>query len=394
MKKKKVYITGNEASLLIEKLTSQIDKLNEELTIVENKYIEVSKKEKLTKFDLMKLSRLQKQERIIHTKIQKNKIDILHLEDGTYPKKNIFEKLVDKYRQLDYRKQKIVCGIILLLPWIIGFILFFTKPLVTTIYWSFNQVTPIAGGLSINFKGFENYIDLFTKQMLGSRTFQEVLTVSIQSMLLNIPIIFIFSLLVAVVLNTKFKGHEIFKAILFIPVVYNATAISQALSGSFGTYVSSSYDDMSNMLDNFSNYLLNMGVAEGLMSFLIGAVSRIFTIVTKSGIQIIIFIASLQSISPQLYEAAKVEGATAYECFWKITFPMVSPMFLPIIIYSIVDCFATSELISFMTVNSAGSKIPYGIQSSIAVIYFVVNLILIAIIFACLKKVVYNSDKK
>lgn len=389
MKKTPKFATTEESQKIKEQINKQIEKLNEELASLREKYIEVGQSKKV---NTRRLVRLEKQERRTEAKIQSLRLDLEHLEDGTYIKLNIFQKIIRRIKRMSYTEQKIVCGIILLLPWFIGFCVFFLKPLITTIYWSFNEVKPIAGGLNINFIGIKNYIDLFKTQMLGNRTFLEVLTVSIEDMASNTVIIFFFSLIVAVVLNTKFRGHQVFKAIFFIPVVYNTTVITSVLTGSFGDYASGSMSGLTGLLDNFSQYLLNLGIGEGLMSFLISAIDRIFTIVNKSGIQILIFIAGLQSIPKQLYEAAKVEGASAYECFWKITFPMLSVLFLPVLVFTIVDCFATSDLIRFMTVDSAGAKIGYGMASTIAIIYFLVNLIIIGVLFVVLRKAVVNND--
>lgn len=393
MKKEPQYVTPEETPVLIEKFQKEIVKLNTELEEVQNKYLLTSLDNKMNKRrKLNKLKHLANQEKNLNTRIQMYNIDILHLEQGTYVKVKGFKLIIKKIKSLSYVNQKKVCGIILLLPWLIGFCFFFAKPLLTTIYWSFNEVTPIAGGLEVRFIGFLNYINLFKTQMFGNRTFIELMTISLKEMGTNVVIIFFFSLLVAVVLNTKFKGHQIFKAIFFIPVVYNTTVISAALSGKFGTYFSGSMGDMSSLLDNFSAYLLSLGIGESLITFLLNAINQIFTIVNKSGIQILIFIAALQSIPKHLYEAAKVEGATTYECFWKITFPMVSSMFLPVLVFTIVDCFTTSELIRVMTVTSDGAKIGYGMSSVVAIIYFAVNGLIIALLFGLLKKVVYNNE--
>lgn len=389
MRKTPNYATIEETPKIKDQINQQIEKLNQELIALRNKYIKVGQSEKVnTKL----LNRLERHERKIENKIQSLRSDLDRLESGTYIKSNIFKKTIQRIKRMSYSEQKIVCGIILLLPWFIGFCLFFFKPLVTTIYWSFNEVKSIAGGLEINFSGIKNYIDLFKSQMLGNRTFLEVLTVSIEDMASNTVIIFFFSLIVAVVLNTKFKGHQIFKAIFFIPVVYNTTVITTVLNGSFGDFASGSMSGLTGLLDNFSAYLMNLGIGEGLISFLVSAIDRIFTIVNKSGIQILIFTAGLQSVPKHLYEAAKVEGASAYECFWKITFPMVSTLFLPVLVFTIVDCFATSDLVRFMTVDSGGSKIGYGMASTIAIIYFLVNLVIIGILFGVLRKAVYNNE--
>ena len=387
------YLTVEEQAIYSEKLHSIIDSLEQELKKVQEQYVETLKVESSKKKpNVKKLNKLEKQELKLKIKIQKNKIDLLHVEKQTYVKLNAFQKLIKRLKTMSFESQEKVGGYVLVLPWLIGFALFFAVPLLMTIYWSFNDVKTIAGGLEISWIGLKNFKDLFQTQMLGTKTFMEVLTNSIGEMIINVPVIFIFSLIVAVVLNTKFKGHQFFKVIFFIPVIYNTTVISLALEGSFGSTMDSTMTGFNTMLTGIQSFLLNVGIGQGLIEFLIAAVDRIFTIVTQSGIQILIFIAALQAIPKHLSEAAKIEGATAYDCFCKITVPMVSKMFLPVLIYSIVDGFASSELINLMTKDSTGAKISYGMASTIAIIYFIVNLIIIGIIYLFLRKAVNNNE--
>ena len=388
------YASYEEGLVIKEELLKKKEILEQEIVDLENKYLSLGKAmQSRRRRNVNALFKINKKIEKIKSKIQMIKIDLIKIEEGKYIKLNAFEKVIKKIKGLSYQQQKVVCGIIFVIPWLLGFIFFFAKPLLTTIWWSFNEVTPQAGGLDIQFKGVQNYINLFTTQMLGTKTFLEVMTTSLTDLVLNVPIIFIFSLIISVILNTKFKGHQILKAIFFIPVVYNATVINTALNGSFGGQFSGSMGEAVSMSGLLTGYLYQIGFASGLVDFLVGAVDRIFEIVNMSGIQILIFIAALQGVPKHLYEAAKVEGATTYECFWKITFPMVSPMFLPILVYSIVDTFASSDLMQFMTVNSEGSKIAYGMSSTIAVIYFLVILLIIGILFLLLRKVVYSSER-
>ncbi len=141
--------------------------------------------------------------------------------------------------------------------------------------------------------------------------------------------------------------------------------------------------------------MYRIGIGTGLVEFLTEAVDRIFTIVNMSGIQILIFIAALKSIPSHLYEAAKVEGATKYEMFWKITIPMVSPMILTTVVYTVVDNFSTSDIIQFMTVNSQGTNMATnmpGLYSAISILYFLVNALIILFVFFLLKRVVFYYD--
>ncbi len=370
-------------------INERIEKEETKLQLVSANYIALTKSQK--KNTLRKLNKLEKEELNIKKRIQEYNLDLIKLDEGSYKELNFFQKLIKKYKALDFEKKQAIAGYVFILPWLLGFIFFFAKPLLTTINWSFNNVVSVAGGLERSFIGFDNYKNLFTTQMLGTRTFMEVMTSTVSSMLINLPIIFIFSMLVAVVLNTKFKGHQFFKLIFFIPVVYNSTVISLALSGSFGASTNGALSSIQGIQESIETFLLSFGFGEGLVKFLISSVDHIFTIVTKSGIQILIFISALQTIPKHLYEAAKIEGANGYDAFCKITFPMLSKIFIPVIIYTIVDSFATSDLLTVMTVNSDGAKISYGVSSAIAVIYFLVNLLIIFIIVMALRKAVQNE---
>lgn len=391
--KKSKYLNAEESKQFFTQVELVQKETMNELEKVQQKYQVVASNEKMgNKHKLKKLNRLATKEKKLNIKIQRLEVDKENLEKGTYIKRNWFEKMMHRLKTLSYAEQKMLTGILFILPWLIGFILFFARPLLTTIVWSFSDVKTDIGGLTVNFNGIENFKYLFTQQTLQTKTFLEVLTVSIQSTLYIVPVVFIFSLIIAVMLNTKFKGHQFFKAIFFIPVIYNATIISTALSGDFGNHLSSSTEAMSTLLPSFVSYLKQVGLGEEVIDFALNALNEVFNIVNKSGIQILIFIAALQSIPPHLYEAAKVEGATTYECFWKVTFPMVSNIFLPILVYTIVDCFGSSLLMNIVTKDSSVVKIPYGIQSAIALIYFSVNLLIIGIIFIILRKAVHKYE--
>ena len=307
------------------------------------------------------------------------------------------EKLSDLFSQMPYGKQKLVFGLLFLTPWIIGFCIFFAVPVFTTISWSFQKLETVSGGgFKSTFVGFGNYRDLFTTATLAGSTISEVIVASVIDILLDLPTIIIFSLFIAALLNTRFKGHQLVKAIFFIPVVYNITVINNTLTGMFGQRFDSAITEGFNLSQRFAFFLQRIGVGGNLIDFLISAVDRIFTIVNMSGIQILMFIAALQSIPKHLYEAAKVEGATSYEMFWKITFPMVSPIIMTAIVFTIVNSFATSEIMNFMTVNSQGTTMATnnpGLYSAIAIIYFLANALIIAAAFVIMRKVVFYHDK-
>ena len=135
--------------------------------------------------------------------------------------------------------------------------------------------------------------------------------------------------------------------------------------------------------------MLEAGVNESIVLYLTGAVDRIYDIVSQSGVQILIFLAGIQTISPQLYEAAKIEGATGYEAFWKITFPMVSPLILVNVIYTVIDSFANNAATDL--IREVGfSNFNFGLSAAMAWIYFIaVALILLISTYLISKRVFY-----
>jgi ABC-type sugar transport system permease subunit len=392
-KEEKSYLSSSQLETIIKKKNAKLNSLNKQLETVTDSYIAIGEKEVKNQKRLIKINKKRGR---LKAKIQHLKNEIITLEKGNVEKVSILHKINTKFQQYPYRKQKRIFGILFIIPWAIGLIIFFMKPLSTTIWWSLNDMSPLqGGGFDSIFAGFTNYKDLFTSETLSGTTVLEILTKSVMDITINLPTILIFSLFIAVLLNTKFKGHQVVKAIFFIPVIYNMTVINNTLSGTFGQLLSGDSDTGFQLSTAFSSFLMQIGVGNGLVDFLMQAVDRIFIIINKSGIQIILFIAALQSIPNHLYESAKVEGATKYEMFWKITFPMVSPMIMTALVYTIVDSFNTSDIMNFLTVNSQGTTMATnqpGMYSAISIVYFLINVLIIAFAFLALRKKVFYYD--
>lgn len=280
-------------------------------------------------------------------------------------------------------------GFIYVLPWLIGFILFFLTPLINSLIYSFNKVETNIDGIFLHFVGFDN----FKEALLINPNFNRTLISSIVDMLVNVPLIVIFSLFVAVLLNQKFRGRAVARAIFFLPVILASGVIANLESSSLvealaaenaaGRFISG--------LRSFEleRMMLEAGVSEDIVMYLTGAVDRIYDIVSQSGVQILIFLAGIQTISPHLYEASKIEGATGYEAFWKITFPMVSPLILVNVVYTVIDSFA-SNATTDMIRQVGFQNFNFGLSSAMAWIYFLaVALILAVSTYIISKRVFY-----
>lgn len=286
-----------------------------------------------------------------------------------------------------------LAGLLFLSPWIIGFAVFFAVPFIQSIVYSFNKISLKSNQFTMEGEGFRNYVYLFTEHA----TYNRVLSESVIAMLVNLPLILIFSLFAAVLINQKFRGRVFARAIFFLPVIL-ASGVIQAMEGSdFMTsmmkiQLAESSGSMSLLSSGeLEKLLIRSGVSEWIVDYLTGAVDRIYQIVSASGVQILIFLAGLQSIPMSLYESAKIEGATSYETFWKITFPLVSPLILTNTVYTIIDSFNNNAMTKLMK-DTAFVSFEFGISAAMSWVYFAVISLILAISFAIVSKKVFYHD--
>ena len=319
------------------------------------------------------------------------------------------------YDKLRHDQQKIVVSIMFLLPVMIGFCLFFAYPLFRSFYMSFGTVEILkSGGIQIHFGKFfynsgdggsfnfndpihgvnflYNYIQAFTADSVD---FPVGLATTAWDTIVDTAVITIFSLLVAVMLNGNFKGRGIVRAIFFLPVVLNSEAVNLALeaSANLTDLVGKSGTDALRSLFDMKQFFTQLGIPVKLVTFLSDITSTIYDTISFSGIQILIFLAAIQSVPRHLYEAAKIEGATAYESFWKITLPMVTPMMVPIVVFTIVDSFLRSDINDIIDLQYKNSN--YGMHAAMSWSYVIVSIALLAITVVILSRgVFYYDDKK
>ena len=295
-------------------------------------------------------------------------------------------------KPLTYAQQKAFWGFLYVLPWLLGFVFFFAIPLVLSLRYSFSKIDATSAGMTIQFVGMANYAEALTVNPNFNRT----LTESVVNMVVNVPLIIIFSLFLAVLLNQKFAGRALARAIFFLPVILASGIIANLESSSLVQAImnqNAASGGPINVLRSFQleRMMLEVGVSETIVLYLTGAVDRIYQIISESGVQILIFLAGIQTISPQLYEASKIEGATGYEAFWKITFPMVSPLILVNVVYTIIDSFSRNAMTDLI-ISTGFDNFDFGLSSAMAWIYFaVVMLILLITTYFVSKRVFYQE---
>jgi ABC-type sugar transport system permease subunit len=254
--------------------------------------------------------------------------------------------------KLSYSRKRSLTGLVFIAPWLLGFIWFYASSLVMTVRFSISDVSVGGDGYSLQFSGLKNFIFLFAEH----GAFNQQLVSSIIDMLVDVPLIIFFSLLMAMLLNTKFKGRTLARAIFFLPVILNSGALQTALettrqmmmggmSATSAQLAESASSSIGMNLEYFLGIFGDLFIPDWALEYLVGAANRISSIITASGVQIVIFIAALQSVPAALYEVAKIEGATPYETFWKITFPMVSPLIVTNVVFTVIMAFADSQVI-------------------------------------------------
>ena len=301
---------------------------------------------------------------------------------------------------LDVRKAR--AGWIFVLPFVLSFIIIYLPIVIDSIKYSFNKIKiGQGGGYTLEFVGWENY----QEALFVDPSFVQRLTSGIQQLIFDIPAIVIFSLFIAVLLNQKMVGRAAFRAIFFIPVIISTgiiDKIDQANTMLDYMETEEGINDGSGM--NTTNEILsavdierlfeNMKVGTELVDYVVSMVNNIYNIINRSGVQMLIFLAGLQSISPAIYESCDIDGATAWETFWKITFPMISPMILVNAIYTVIDSFTSQSntVMSYIsdTYDKAGGNV---LSSAMAWIYFLIVLAIIGLVAALLSGYVFYQKR-
>lgn len=281
-----------------------------------------------------------------------------------------------------FEKKRGRAGWLFILPWVIGAAMFFAQSLVMLIRYSFNNVRISGNGLE--FKALDGAFENFYSVLFEDSEFLPLMLESLGELLYQVPIIICLSLIVAIILSQDFKGRFFARILFFIPVVVS-DQMFRIFRSAVGGGVVNGAEVNSNIFSavGLQNILYNSGMPEGITNFICGAVENTADLIWGSGVQILIFLIALLSIPTSHYEVAMVEGATAWEKFWFVTFPNVVPFLFANAVYSIVDSFTSSAnpiMVKIERHAFKDFKISY--SSAMAVIYCIVIILILLIIFA------------
>ncbi|MDW8227684.1 MAG: sugar ABC transporter permease [Anaerolineales bacterium] len=285
---------------------------------------------------------------------------------------------------IPYRVRQALQGYGFVSIWIIGFIIFTLTPLIETFRYSLNKVIVSATGIELTFVGWQNY----THALFTDPTFIELLIEYVIETLVSVPIILIFSMIIALFLNLKLPGKGLFRTIFFLPVVITSGPVIRELVSQGATSVpqiASSpavlafLEQLPRSLRTPTEYLLT--------SFIL--------ILWFSGVQILIYLAALQKIDRSIYEAAAIDGASSWEAFWKITLPSLSTTNVVVAIYTIITLshFAENKIVRYIYAQTYDIKGGIGYASAMSFLYFAALVLILLIVYLLLELLLKKVER-
>lgn len=303
-------------------------------------------------------------------------------------------------KKLSLTEKNGLYGWFFIAPFVIGLIFIYLPVIVNSFRFSINDISMSPDGYTLEYVGLKSYkYALFTHA-----TFVRETVSLIGDLLLQSPAIIIFSLFIAVLLNQKMPARGLFRGIFFLPVIIAtgvvlkadmSNAMLESMNGSAGietnttTTVAGGFD-----ISNIRAMLENMYISSGVVDYIVGLVNNIYSVLNYSGVQIILFLSGLQSISPAVYESAKVEGANGWESFWKITVPILSPIILVNTIYTVIDGFTRSDnSIMALIDDVAYNKMNYSASSAMAWLYLAMVVLILGAVAIISRRFTQYQDR-
>ncbi len=294
-------------------------------------------------------------------------------------------------RKISYERKKVLVGYGFIGLWLIGFLVLYAKPLVESLFYSFNELEITPDGFNREWIGLGNYVYMFTEDHTVMPAFSTALT----DLLYQVPLIMVFSLILAMLINQKFFGRTAVRAIFFLPVIIASGVVIEVINGDAASQMMQSGEKTSQMFQvtSLATMLEGFNLPNDVTGFIVDAANNIFELTWKSGIQIILFLASLQTIPGSLYEAASIDGGTKWEIFWKVTFPMITPILLVNVVYTITDSFTSyGNGVMIRILEEVQKEINFDYSAALAWLYFLVIIVVLGLVILIINKRVTYLD--
>jgi ABC-type sugar transport system permease subunit len=299
----------------------------------------------------------------------------------------------------DLTTRRNLMGYWFVLPFIIGLFCIYFPALIEAFRFSVSDIIKESGSYHLQPTGHNGWGHYYNALVVDPEFIRGIWE-SASSMLLNVVIIIIYSLIMATVLNRNISGKGFYRAMLFLPVIVSTGIIASAenfsvVNTSVENIAAGSAASAGGVFSAFDIeiLLMSLNINETLTEIVVTAIGNLYNIVTCSGVQLIIFLAGLQSISPAIYESATIDGATWWEGFWKITIPMISPLILVNTVYTIVDSFTQYGNTVMDAIYKLIGSGYYESASARSFLYLAVVGVLIAIVVPLINKFVFYENK-
>ena len=293
-------------------------------------------------------------------------------------------------KKIPYYRKKMIYGFLFITPWLIGFLLFFLTPFLQSCSYAFQTLKATPEGMVGEFIGLEN----FRFALFRDTDFLVQCANSLKD-LITVPLILVYSICFALLLKKEYPGRTLMRAIAFLPIIIGSGVLMDILKNDvFATGVANSSETVVIFSSaGMSGFFSSMGLPENIVNLINQLISKIFDLTWRSGVQILLFLAGLHNIPDYVYEAAEIEGANALQVFFKITLPMLTPMILLNIVYSVIDIFSDfGNTIIQMIYNTAFSSVRFGYSSALSILYFIMVGVVLVLVYLMMNKIIVRPE--
>lgn len=280
-------------------------------------------------------------------------------------------------------------GYIFIAPWLIGVTVFFLIPFIQSIAFAFCDLSFSENGLVQKFVGLKNFRIVFFE----SPTVFQKITNSVGQMLVELVLIITISFFLSIILNQEFFGKTFARAVFALPLIVSTGVLLSIFKNSLFSEAQGVQESTMFQAAGIQQILENTGLGEGIITTVVGWVNQLVDMLWKSGVQIIVFLSGIQSIPPSYYEVCDIEGATAWQRFWQVTFPIMMPFCLLNIVYTVIDSFTYYSNPVMSQIMTYFKSIQYSLSNALALAYFLVMIVITSIIALLVSRRIVYIDK-
>ncbi|MBD5460035.1 MAG: sugar ABC transporter permease [Lachnospiraceae bacterium] len=292
-------------------------------------------------------------------------------------------------KKMPYYRKKKVYGFLFITPWLLGFLSFFAVPFVQSCLYAFQELETTPQGMVGTWIGMDN----FSYALFRDTDFLIQCANSLKD-LITVPLILVYSVCFALLLKKEYPGRTTMRAIAFLPVIIGSGVLMDIMKQDvFSTGVKGAETVYLFSGGGLTGVFSAMGLPMNMIEFINNVISKIFDLTWRSGVQILLFLAGLHNIPSYVYEAAEIEGANALEQFFKITLPMLTPMILLNVVYSVIDIFSDfGNSIIQMIYNTAFNSVRFGYSSALSILYFLMIMAVLVILYLVMKRFIVHPE--